>query len=328
MNNPLISVIVPVYKAEVYFEKCVKSIINQTYKNLEIILVNDGSPDRCGEMCDEFAKQDSRIHVIHKENGGQSSARNAALDIMTGDYVGFVDSDDWIEPNMYEHLYNLISENNAQISACGTKLESAIGKTSYFNSHYPDESETKIYTMLEALEESFNNQRITYSPCDKLYDSKIFSELRFTESRIYEDMEIIPKCLEMADIIVYNPTPLYHYNLTEQSTIRGEFNIKRFAEVDVALEKAEDYAVRYPQFFGRAMAAYIEICLQIIHSSRNSKICAERRNQVIKQLRGDLHPEALIMLSRNSKIKLKTLRISLVAYELLMCIYEFIKNRK
>ena len=133
MNNPLISVIVPVYKAEAYLEKSVKSIINQTYKNLEIILVDDGSPDRCGEMCDEFAKKDSRIRVIHKANGGQSSARNAALDIMAGDYVGFVDSDDWIEPNMYEHLYNLILKNNAQISVCGLQCDYDDGKIVYFN---------------------------------------------------------------------------------------------------------------------------------------------------------------------------------------------------
>ena len=113
MQSPLISVIIPVYKAEKHFRKCMDCIINQTYKNLEIILVDDGSPDKCGQMFDEFAKQDSRIRVIHKENGGQSSARNAALDIMTGDYVGFVDSDDWIETDMYQHLYNLILDYNA-----------------------------------------------------------------------------------------------------------------------------------------------------------------------------------------------------------------------
>ena len=106
MENYKISVIVPVYKVESYLEQCISSIIKQTYKNLEIILVNDGSPDNCGKLCDIYAKKDSRIKVIHKKNGGLSDARNVALDIATGDYIGFVDSDDWININMYEVLIN------------------------------------------------------------------------------------------------------------------------------------------------------------------------------------------------------------------------------
>ena len=111
-----ISVIIPVYKVEKYLDKCVESIVNQTYKNLEIILVDDGSPDNCPAMCDEWAEKDERIRVIHKENGGVSSARNAALEVATGDYIGFVDSDDWIELDMYEYLVSLILDNDAQIA--------------------------------------------------------------------------------------------------------------------------------------------------------------------------------------------------------------------
>ena len=115
--NPLISVIVPVYKVEQYLDECVQSIRKQTYTNLEIILVDDGSPDRCPEMCDDYAKQDSRIKVIHKNNGGLSSARNAGLEVMSGDYFGFVDSDDYIENQMYEILLKHIDEST-QISSC------------------------------------------------------------------------------------------------------------------------------------------------------------------------------------------------------------------
>ena len=106
-GNPLISVIVPVYKVEEYLARCVDSILGQTYRNLEILLVDDGSPDRCGVMCDEYASRDSRIRVIHKENGGLSSARNAAIDVARGEYIGFVDSDDWIEPETYEALLDM-----------------------------------------------------------------------------------------------------------------------------------------------------------------------------------------------------------------------------
>lgn len=117
-SQPKISVIVPVYKTEGLLDRCVESIVGQTYKNLEIILVDDGSPDNCPAMCDEWAEKDSRIRVIHKENGGVSSARNAALDIATGDYIGFVDSDDWIEPEMYSSLIQKISESGKNIALC------------------------------------------------------------------------------------------------------------------------------------------------------------------------------------------------------------------
>ena len=117
-SQPKISVIVPVYETEGLLDRCVESIVGQTYKNLEIILVDDGSPDNCPAMCDEWAEKDSRIRVIHKENGGVSSARNAALDIATGDYIGFVDSDDWIEPEMYSSLIQKISESGKNIALC------------------------------------------------------------------------------------------------------------------------------------------------------------------------------------------------------------------
>ena len=119
----LISVIVPVYKAEKYLDKCVQSIVNQTYKNLEIILVDDGSPDNCPQMCDEWAKKDSRIKVIHKENGGVSSARNAALDICLGEYAAFADSDDFIEENMLESMMKTAEKAKAEVVVCGFTFE-------------------------------------------------------------------------------------------------------------------------------------------------------------------------------------------------------------
>lgn len=114
-SQPKISVIVPVYKVENFLDRCVESIVGQTYENLEIILVDDGSPDNCPSMCDKWAEKDRRIKVIHKENGGVSSARNAALDIVSGDYIGFVDSDDWIDPGMYEFLYENSQKYDADL---------------------------------------------------------------------------------------------------------------------------------------------------------------------------------------------------------------------
>lgn len=322
MEQPLISVIVPIYKVEAYLERCVESIRNQTYRNLEIILVDDGSPDRCGEMCDAFAKEDPRIRVFHKENGGQSSARNLGLDNMTGEYVGFVDSDDWIEPDMYYHLYELMEQYQAQITCCGTQKNFSNGKVSYFNPKYPKETDICVFDRKGALSELFSNAKITYSPCDKLYHRDVFIGLRMTEGKIYEDMEILPKWVERATVVVYDPIPKYHYIMTETSTVRGTYNLRRMREVDVALERAEDYKIRYPELYDEAMARYIAICLYVVHLSRGVDECTQRRNEIIKKLKGALPSSSVSVLSKPEKLKLSVLRISPFLYDVLMSLYE------
>lgn len=321
MNQPLISVIVPVYKAEAYLDKCVQSIRNQTYANLEIILVNDGSPDRCGEMCEAFAKEDSRIRVFHKENGGQSSARNLGLDNMTGEYVGFVDSDDWIEPDMYSRLYSLTEEHHGQIACCGVYKDYPNGSVAYFNHLYPGDHQVRVFQTHDALREMLQNFRVTYSPCDKLYHRDIWNGLRMTEGKIYEDMEILPKLVERAQTVVYDPVPKYHYIMTEVSTIRGAYNLRRMAEADIAREKAEDYKVRHPELYDEALGRYIAVCLDIIHKSKGVAECAARRKQMIAEMKGALPESALQTLSKNERLKLSVLRICPAAYDFMMAVY-------
>ena len=131
-----ISIIVPVYRAEKFLPQCIESILGQTYENLEILLVDDGSPDKCGEICDEYAKQDSRICVIHQTNAGESAARNTGLDKASGAYIGFVDADDWIEPKMYERMYDGIKLSGSQIAACGWMIHEVETGRSYTDRNY------------------------------------------------------------------------------------------------------------------------------------------------------------------------------------------------
>lgn len=119
MNNSLISVIVAIYKVEAFLPKCIESILNQTYRNFELILVNDGSPDNSLNICNKYVSRDSRIKVLSKENGGQSTARNYALDVAKGEYIGFIDGDDWVEPEMYQTLYDVLIREKADIAQCG-----------------------------------------------------------------------------------------------------------------------------------------------------------------------------------------------------------------
>ena len=181
MNDSLISVIVPVYKVEEYLDECVQSLINQTYTNLEIILVDDGSPDGCPQMCDDWAMRDARIKVIHKKNGGLSDARNAGLDICTGDYVAFVDSDDWIKPEMYRYMYDAIKREKADICACN------------IISCYPNREVSwggKAYTVGDSetmLDRLYSDSAFPVCAWNKLYRRELWQEFRFPVGKICED---------------------------------------------------------------------------------------------------------------------------------------------
>ena len=181
----LISIIVPVYKVEAYLDECVQSLVSQTYKNLEIILVDDGSPDKCPQMCDEWAKKDSRIRVIHKPNGGLSSARNAGLDVAKGGYIGFVDSDDFFDSKMYEVLYEGLTRSpNIGISAIQF-LKYEAGKSEIYNPEWDIKSDILIKSKDFGL--LTLKQAICYAATNKLYKKEVIGGTRFREGKANED---------------------------------------------------------------------------------------------------------------------------------------------
>lgn len=318
MTQPLITVIVPVYKVEQYLNRCVDSIINQTYKNLEIILVDDGSPDRCGEICEEFAKADSRIRVIHKENGGLSSARNAGLDIMTGEYVGFVDSDDWIEPTMYEVLYNNILKSNAEISACGIQCDHSDGTYHFFNSNYPKQQQEETFIKTTAIRELIIAEKITNSACDKLFSKEIFANLRFRCGIVNEDFELMPQCIEKAEKVIFTPAPFYHYVMTEQSIMRGAFKESRFTEAEISRNHMQYYKEKYPELYNYAVAKHVEICLVLIHASSQCGNFEEKRKQIITEVKKSDFKTVFELLDTKTKIKYVLSKINIKLYIFVM----------
>lgn len=205
--NDLITIVVPVYKVEQYLKKCVDSIINQTYKNLEIILVDDGSPDNCGNMCDEYANLDSRVKVIHKENGGLSSARNAGIEVATGKYISFVDSDDYITNDYIEYMYKILKQNNVKMSTCETKII------------YEDKpilrndtnSSVKILNKRDLFYAILFNQKSDVSAYSKLYDIDLFEDIRYPNGIVYEDTATTYKLIEKCDRIAVGSKECYYY---------------------------------------------------------------------------------------------------------------------
>lgn len=214
---PLISIIIPVYNVKEYLEKCLYSVCGQTYKNLEIIVVDDGSTDGSGEICDMFAETDSRIKVIHQVNKGQSCARNEGLTIARGEYIGFVDSDDWIDPDMYEFLYHLLVDNDADISVCAHYIET----TTRTKVRYSSGAFTS-FSSDEAIRALIVDKRMRNYMCDKLFKRKALAGIQFPEKQIFEDMAICYRIFYKVQRIVMQDCPKYHYLQREGSTTLGE----------------------------------------------------------------------------------------------------------
>ncbi|MBE6091229.1 MAG: glycosyltransferase [Clostridium beijerinckii] len=235
-TKDLISVIVPVYNVEKYLPQCIDSILNQTEKNLEIILVDDGSLDNSGKICDEFSKKDDRIVVIHKKNNGLSSARNAGLEIAKGNYIGFVDSDDWLDKSMYEILLKLLKENNSDISCCD------FFKTANSDGSIPhiDNEIINSYNNIESLNNFYNDLYTqTVVAWNKLYKRELFKDISYPVGKIHEDEGTTYKLYYKANKITYTNMPLYYYRITPNSITTSKFNKKRLDIIDVYDEKVK-----------------------------------------------------------------------------------------
>ena len=234
--NSLISVIIPVYKVEAYLTACVESVLAQTYQKIEIILVDDGSPDNCPRMCDEFAARDSRVRVIHKENGGLSSARNAGIDVARGEYLAFLDSDDLWTPVFLERLYTALTKTGADFAVCLFRR---------FQGEPPKELPTAMETaglsQREAFECLFNirNENMVIAS-NKLYKRKIFDRIRYPQGILHEDEAVIHEVIGIAERVAWVEEAHYLYRETPNSITTSRFAVKRLDET-IAKEKRIAY---------------------------------------------------------------------------------------
>lgn len=236
----LISIVVPVYKVEKYLPKCIESIRKQTYENLEIILVDDGSPDNCGMLCEQYAKADTRIKVIHKPNGGLSDARNAGIDIATGRYISFVDSDDYIHPQMIELLLDAIKHENADISVCSWESVRE-GEQQHYKKYQSHNYKITDGREVQNIYFEQSDQRITYTVAwAKLIKREFYEDIRYPKGLLHEDEYTTYKILYKADKIAYIDIPLYYY-LSRENSIMGDFKAARFAIFGAYLERVDFY---------------------------------------------------------------------------------------
>lgn len=233
MGN-LISVIVPVYNVEKYLDKCINSLINQSYKKLEIILIDDGSTDNCGKICDEYALKDNRIKVIHKENEGLSAARNLGIAISKGDYIIFIDSDDWVDKEILLKLLKLIKKYNSDIAVCDYLL-------AYDENEYIEKGEIyeKIFSNIDAFKDLYSRTGgvIKSISCCKLYKRELFKDIVFPVRKIHEDEFVTYKLLYKANIISYTNEKLYYYRQRENSIMNSKADERRLDAIQAFEER-------------------------------------------------------------------------------------------
>lgn len=257
MTTPLISVIVPVYRVEEYLERCVKSILSQTYKNLEVILVDDGSPDQCPAICDACAEKDARVKVIHQENKGLSGARNAGIDAASGEYLAFVDSDDYVSPHFIEELYQLLQDTGCAIGQCRFSYVKGDGLVEEGDSAFCIYRGESLMEQLYGPEEKATCFVVAWN---KLYRAELFKEtgIRYPEGRIHEDEATTYRLFHEAKKLAFLDRALYGYYTENGGSITSVFSAKRLQwltahEERIAFFKKNGYEKLLP-------AAYRKLC--------------------------------------------------------------------
>ena len=257
MTTSLISVIVPVYRVEKYLERCVKSILSQTYKNLEVILVDDGSPDQCPAICDACAEKDARVKVIHQENKGLSGARNAGIDAASGEYLAFVDSDDYVSPHFIEELYQLLQDTGCAIGQCRFSYVKGDGLVEEGDSAFCIYRGESLMEQLYGPEEKATCFVVAWN---KLYRAELFKEtgIRYPEGRIHEDEATTYRLFHEAKKLAFLDRALYGYYTENGGSITSVFSAKRLQwltahEERIAFLKKNGYEKLLP-------AAYRKLC--------------------------------------------------------------------
>lgn len=323
---PLISVVLPIYNVESCLRRCIDSVISQTYKNIEIILVDDGSPDNCPKICDEYEKIDSRIKVIHQQNGGLSAARNAGLGISSGQFIAFIDSDDYVSNDYLFFMYDLIDKYDADIASCGAMEVYPSGRSS------PQSYDRSIHVMdsREALERMCYNEGFFVTTWDKLYRRSLFEHISFPEGKLFEDTGTTYKLVDRARIIVSCCEVKYYYVISGSSTsiTTSAFKMSKLDYVEMADEMADYITEKYPDLKSAADRKRMHACLSTLTQLVNSNVRKPEVERLLTDRIRSLKKEALKnpRTPKRDKAALLALSFGYSAFSVLWRLYLKIKK--
>lgn len=320
MNQELITVIVPIYNVEKYLSECINSIIKQTYTNIEIILVNDGSTDNSPNICIQFKEKDNRIRLINKENGGLSSARNAGIDIAKGKYLVFIDSDDYVDKKYIERLYNSVIINKTKVAQCGiwkvNDEKEKIGKIGY--------SRNVIKNGKEMIKDIYANHWLeNIVVWNKIYETSIFKDIRFPLGKINEDEFTTYKILYSETKIPIINDDLYFYRQSNNSLMRKKFNIKRLDLLEGLEERIEFFSKNGDiELYNMTIKAYLNKCIE---SYMNVRIYIENSKDTQKMIKRKYFKYSKKILKNSLTIKEK---IKILFFKFLPNYYYYLKKCK
>ena len=318
MEKPLISVIVPAYNVEKFIGKCIDSILRQSFKDFEVLLIDDGAKDSTPEICDACAKKDSRIKVYHKENGGLSDARNYGIDRMQGKYVTFIDSDDYVDSGYFEYLYGLITqEEDIQIAMCGKKSVREDENAS------PDpETFHEIITGERAVQKMLCGNGSGHSAWGKLYSANLWKTVRYPKGKIYEDYATTYRVMALVDKAAWGNAAMYFYVQHIESIMHQKCSRRSLSLVDIADEETEFIVKEWPALKQEALARKVTSelkCLQNILNAKNEEF-DDYKQKIVEDVRR--HKGELLA---SKKVALKT-KIKIIALLLGERTFGFIYN--
>lgn len=327
MEKTLISVIVPIYKVERYLHQCVDSILNQTYRNLEVILVDDGSPDGCGQICDAYGAQDSRVRVIHKKNGGLSDARNAGIDIARGDYLAFVDSDDWLEPDTYEAMLSAMERHGAKL-VCAGRFDNEEETGACTVGLCPEREE--FLPAVPLVRKIFHWENLDSAAWDKLYARELFREIRYPVGKAMEDLPTTYRLVLLAGGGVLLPKPVYHYRHRGGSITLSAVSEQNFHLSEHAALAYEDICKTVPELIPDARYFLICTLRSNIQTLELSGRAAKRRFAVqYRRCKRSLRAQTGFYLKSNAFTpveKIELLATSVGLYNFAMAVYHLFKK--
>ena len=323
MPKPLISVIIPVYNSEKYLNACLESVTGQSYTELEILLIDDGSMDSSPALCDAWEKKDSRVRVFHKKNGGQADARNLGFKMSHGEYIGYVDSDDTVEPCMYEMLLSALEENSLDMAVCAR-----------FNVNEKNGEKQELFALpsqeiwekREFLSRFLTWRNLDGSPCDKLFARHLLEGNEFPLGLICEDIPFVYNALKKCEKIVHIAKPLYNYLQREGSTSHSKFSEKTFGLVKYPCEIREDVLKIYPELSEEVDYFYYSRILNFLNmlSPREQKEIFLKYTKIIRENKKAILKSQIF----NKRQKTLTRLISLRLYVAVRRVYNILKGRK
>lgn len=289
--NEVVSIIVPVYNVDKYLEKCVYSLLKQSYKDIEIILIDDGSTDNSGKICDRFSNMDERVIVVHKENGGLSDARNVALDIATGKYVTFVDSDDYIKDDYVRYLYLLIEKYDADISICEFDYMDELGVRI---NHPLANHKEMVFDQEKALKKLLAQKLYTNSSSGKLFKMEYFADIRYPLGKLYEDTLTIYKLFFKAKKISFGARPLYCYIYHNQSISKSGFSSKQMECIYNSEIMIEDILKKYPTLKNDCKCRLLDPCVGML-----KKVSKEKQPKEYREIIDKIYSIRMVVLFSN-----------------------------